>query len=160
MRQVKCRYCGSQGLVSEMELNIRASKTGRQYKEYYHEECLELKNARDKAVDLFYQYTSSLEPIKMINIAFKQMIEQGLNEKEILYVMEYIIKNKCVLNYAMGIKYYATPAIKEYRNRQRFLLNQKINQEKNNSIGIITEENKSEKPKVKMDDDLDISDFI
>lgn len=160
MRQVKCRHCGSQGLASKMELNIRVSKTGRQYKEYYHEECLELKNARDKAVELFYQYTSSLEPIKMINIAFKQMVEQGLNEKEILYVMEYIIKNKCVLNYAMGIKYYATPAIKEYRSRQKFLLNQKINQEKNNSIGIITEESKSEKPKVKMEDDLDISDFI
>lgn len=160
MRQVKCKHCGNQGLASEMKLNIRASKTGRQYKEYYHEECLNLKNARERTVELFYQYTGSLEPIKMINIAFKQMAEQGLNEKEILYVMEYIIKNKCVLNYAMGIKYYATPAIKEYRSRQNFLLKQKVNQEKTNSIGIITNENKSEKPKIEVEDSLDISDFI
>ncbi|MGJ0846484.1 hypothetical protein ACR77J_07340 [Tissierella praeacuta] len=159
MTEVKCRYCENKGTKNEMKLHIKVSATGRRYKEYFHEECFALKESRDKAVKLFYEYTQSLEPIKMINTAFKQMRDQGINEHQILYIMEYIVKNKCVLNYAMGIKYYATPAIKEYKSRQQFLKKQNINQEKTSSIGIIVEECKVKK-QVKVEDDLDISSFL
>lgn len=143
-----------------MELHIRETKSGRKYREYYHSECLSLKQSREKAINLFYNYTGSLEPKKMVNTAFKQMRDQGMNEHEILYTMEYIIKNNCVLNYAMGIKYYATPAIKEYKSRKNFLEKQKTKQKKNTSIGIVTDCSKLNIKKLKIEDELDVSDFL
>lgn len=143
-----------------MELHIRTTASGRQYREYYHPQCMELKRARDRAVDLFYEYTGSLEPIKMVNIAFKQLKDQGLSEHEILYVLKYIIKNRCVLNYAMGIKYYATPAIKEYRSKHNFIQKQELNKQKDTGIGIVTETEESIFPRVDLEDDLDISSFL
>lgn len=161
MAKVKCKYCGEAHIKSEMVLHTRTTSSGRQYREYYHSECLKLKQARDKAVDLFYKYTESLEPIKMVNIAFKQLKDQGVNEHEILYIMEYIAKNQCVLNYAMGIKYYATPAMKEYKNRRSFLHKQQVNQKKDTDVGIVTDVSPTTKQNINIDEDhLDISSFL
>lgn len=160
MAKVKCKYCGEKQEKAEMELYIRESKSGRRYREYYHPECLSLKQSRQKATDLFYEYTGSLEPKKMLNTAFKQMKEQGMNEHEILYTMQYIVKNNCVLNYAMGIKYYATPAIKEYKSRKNFLEKQKTEQKRDTSIGIVTSNDKTDLKRPRVKDELDISNFL
>ena len=160
MAKVKCKHCGVSNEKEEMHLSARRSNSGKEYREYYHPECLSLKESREQAIKLFYEYTGSLEPMKMINVAFKQMKDLNVNEHEILYTMEYIIKKKCVLNFAMGIKFYANAAVKECRARQSFIKNQRTDQQKISSIGIVTERDSIVREKITREDDLDISSFL
>lgn len=104
-RKVICQFCKSK---SDKENMTKVNN------KYYHMECKELIDNREKAINLFYQYTGSLCLKKeLYNIFSMIKKQQGLDENDILYLMEYIVKNKCKLNYPMGLRYYVDNAMKD-----------------------------------------------
>lgn len=161
MRQVKCKYCGIQDSKENM---IVISENP---KKYAHKECEENhlkekalkqlskdKSKQDKidrnlAVDLFYKYTGSLEPVLKVNLAFKKAIEKGLTGSDILYTMKYIEKNNCKLNFSMGFLYYIDNAmrekkVEEERNRQNEIAMKNVSNMRIIPIQQKKEEKKSE----------------
>ena len=115
MKTWKCQYCPDK-ILTESDRVVEISGD---VKKSYHKECFEQRNAKAKALDLFYQYTGSLVMQNMVYLAFKKAREKGLTDKDILYTMEYIIKTKSVLNYPMGILYYLDRAMKEKAEQEK-----------------------------------------
>lgn len=169
---VKCKYCGEKSQKSEM-LCVEKGAT----KYYIHESCdiakqqernikeiekmnkkkdvEDNKKYRDEAISIFYDYTKSLEPIMMLNVAFKKCIEKGLTMEDVRDTMLYIVKNKCVLRFPMGILYYIDRAMKEKKEVE------KINkQNERNITAPIKIMPLSMKKEDKANDDYDISDLL
>jgi hypothetical protein len=117
--QVKCKYC-SEKVEKEDAVYMEKGKT-KKTKHYYHKKCMEQQNAKDSALSLFYEYTGSLVLQSQVYVAFKKCREKGLLDTDILYTMEYISKNKMVLNYPMGILYYIDRAMKEKRQHEKVI---------------------------------------
>ena len=124
---------------------------------YYHTNCKKLIDDREKAIDLFYTYTHSLclkkELYNVFSIIKKQ---QHLNESDILYVMEYIVRNKCKLNFPMGIRYYVDKAMKDKTIKEKLEI-QKQKELENLQNEIIDTEVINKKYKK---EESDISDII
>ena len=170
---VKCKHCG---LKSDKSIMIKIEKGSTKY--YAHEECeirvaqekLNMeklkqekkiqkefdKECRKRSVDLFYEYTESLAPITLVNLAFKKCKEKGLTNKDILYTMEYIVKNKMVLNYPMGILYYIDRAMRDKREVDKIeKANNIVLKSEIKFIPLINKRNDK-----KIDNESDISDFL
>lgn len=114
--EIKCQYCQSK---SEKETMIFDNK------KYYHIECKKQKDCRDMALDLFYSYTKSLALKQNVYMIFSKIKSMGFKDEDVLYIMQYIEKNKLKLNYPPGILYYVDRAIKDriyeknYKNKQQ-----------------------------------------
>lgn len=170
---VKCKHCG---LKSEKSIMIKIEKGSTKY--YVHEEC-EIRVAQEKSdaeklkqekkkqeeidkayhkrsVDLFYEYTQSLAPITLVNLAFKKCKEKGLTNKDISYTMEYIVKNKMVLNYPMGVLYYIDRAMRDKREVDKIeKTNNIVSKSEIKFIPLINKKNDK-----KIDNESDISDLL
>lgn len=166
--KVKCKHCQ---IKEDKSLMIKVRKGSAEY--YAHLSCENLyeeskkekervkleqkmKEEEDKhdrlyAVNLFYEYTQSLAPITLLNLAFKKCKEKGLTYKDISYTMDYIVRNKMTLNFPMGILYYIDRAMKDKKEVDRIQknnnrvsyapikfmpLNKKIHAEVNNDSDI------------------------
>lgn len=157
MKQIKCQYCSKKGNKDDMCLDTHITKSGNTVNKYYHKKCLHLKNCRDRAINIFYEYTKSLEPKQKLYTVLKQIKEKGIDEEGILYTMQYIEDNKCVLNYPHGILYYLDNAIKEYKKYQSRKKDEKRNVAKSKEdVTIIS----NSIIKNTTNDELDISDFF
>lgn len=169
---VKCKHCG---VKEDKSMMVKIKKGSVEY--YSHPTCeiayendklekerakseKKIKEEEDKtyrecAINLFYEYTKSLSPIALVNVAFKKCKEKGLNYKDILYTMEYIVKNKMVLNYPMGILYYIDRAMKDKKELERI--------EKNNnrvSYAPIKFMPLNKKISSEVSNDFDVSDLV
>ena len=116
MRKVKCQYCGG---FEDKNLMVTDPNCASKPTKYYHSECLVHKNNRKKALDLFYSYTESYEMSSAVYLVFKKIRDKGLTDTDVLYIMEYVAKNKCVLRYPMGLLYYVDKAMKDKKERER-----------------------------------------
>lgn len=112
-RQVKCHHCEKKDDKDNMI----------QYKnKNYHKECGEIVESRDKLIELFYNYTDSFEQKKNIYLAIgliKKKFDNRLDERDLLFTMEYIIENNCKLNYFNGISYYVNMAMKSKKESNK-----------------------------------------
>ncbi len=147
-RKVICQFCRQK---DDKENMIKF------HDKYYHTNCKKLIDDREKAIDLFYTYTHSLclkkELYNVFSIIKKQ---QHLNESDILYVMEYIVRNKCKLNFPMGIRYYVDKAMKDKTIKEKLEI-QKQKELENLQNEIIDTEVINKKYKK---EESDISDII
>lgn len=118
------------------------------------------RNVLNEAADIFYNYTGSLATKFQLNTAFKAMKDIGMTEEDILYTMNYIVRNKCVLNYPMGIRFYADRARIERRTIEANETAQNKNMTKSSAAGIVVENERIIKKTSRKEDDLDISNFL
>ena len=158
MALVKCQFCNIKREKDKMDCETTESPTtGKKSNKYYCPECKKLLKSRNEALEKFYSYTGSLLLQNQVYTAFKKMKDKGLNEHDILCVMDYIIENKHVLNYPMGMLYYIDRAMKDKRiKEQQRKSKEKILQSKTKPITIIKDIPKEPKQV----DEMDISDFL
>ena len=97
-RELKCGY----NMCSNLGVAVNPVK----YKnKYYCKECLEQIKLKEKIRDKIFELLPK-EIVTRVNTAVKQWIEKGHSPEYILYTLEYIKLNKCVLNFVHGIQYY------------------------------------------------------
>lgn len=136
-----------------MECEEHISVSGKITRKYYHKECLKMKNDRDEAVQIFYDYTKSYEPLKKVYDAFKRIKSKGINETQILYLIKYIRDNNKILNYPHGLLFYLDEAMKDYnKNKKLYQIDRVV---KNEDDFIQVNHNQNER-----NDKMDISDFL
>lgn len=151
--KVKCKYCNEK---DEKDLMVYIEKNGK--KEYFHRPCLRYKTDRDEALKLFYEYTGSYEMQSKVYHAFKQIRNKGLTDSDVLYIMQYIIKNKCVLNYPIGMMYYVDRAMKDKQESSK--TNKNNERVINAPIKVMPLYMKKEEQKDDKENENDISDFL
>ena len=150
MRDVVCQYCKVKDNKDNMVF-VQNNKI----KKYYHSRCLELKKSRDEAIEIFYDYTKSLEPIKKLYDVFNKIKNKGMNEEQILYLVKYVRDNNRVLNYPHGLLYYLDAAIKDYKKNKKIYTITKITKSDEDFVKLEIKKDTTTK-----DDEMDISDFL
>lgn len=159
--QVKCKFCSAKSEKEEMVCIENMSSGGKVARRYYHKDCLKKLKARDEAKEKVIEYTGFLGTDAQIYVAFSKAKAKGLDEIDILYTIDYIIKNKCVLNYPMGLLYYIDRAMREKRKEKEIqekkqkILSKKV---KIQPLQFRREEVKQEQEE--KTNEFDISDFI
>lgn len=150
MQKVMCQYCK---IKDDKEIMVVESNM--KTKKYFHEQCLHMKKSRDEAVKIFYEYTKSLEPLVKVYDAFKKIKNKGINEEQVLYLVQYVRDNKCVLNYPYGLLYYLDAAMKDYNKNKKTQQITNITKSDEDFVKI-----EIKKDIVEKKDELDISDFL
>jgi len=150
--QVKCKFCSNKNDKEQMEC-VKKGKVNN----YYCPKCLIDIKTRDEIINKFYEYTNSLVVISQVYLAINKLKEKKLTYDDILYIMDYVINNKCVLNYPAGLAFYADRAIKQKRELD------KIKEQKEKVLKSIFEKptiiETNNTPK-KVDSAFDITNFL
>lgn len=97
-REYKCGYpmCENLGLCVDPV----------KYKsKWYCDECLKQIKLKEKVREKIFELLPK-EIMSRVNVAIKQWTLKGHTPEYILYTLEYIKLNKCVLNYVHGIQFY------------------------------------------------------
>lgn len=109
---MKCRYknCKLDNEVSKED----AVKEGNYY---YHKECLREKNIKKEIVD-FWNSNMPQATTMALNTAIKQLIDNRRSAEYVLFVLQYIHKNKKPINSPYGVINYCnnTYLEKEYND--------------------------------------------
>ena len=111
-----CPYCKCPFPDHEVDIS-RDSFTKAKNGRYYHAECFEKeqkekqRTTEEKAdlalfMDLWNKHISNTVNYGMLRKILNEYMMRGVSTDYLLFCLQYIIANRCVLNYPNGFKYY------------------------------------------------------
>lgn len=75
-------------------------------KKFYHKDCFQAKEDIQYIKNLWLSNISQTVSIPLLYKVINEYVERGVTTAYIAFVMEYIIRNHCKLNYPPGLRYY------------------------------------------------------
>lgn len=111
-----CRYQNCKH--RDKQVNIAEQEYVAVGRSYYHADCYVQKDAMDKAEEklkadiqliknMWVENISETVVLSQLYLELNKLIrERGISSEYVIFVMDYVIKNKCKLRYPGGLKYY------------------------------------------------------
>lgn len=111
----KCRYCNCKHLSQDIDTAKEPYK--KKGSKFYHEDCwilqeqMNQKDAQTKADiqlirNLWIERINNTVVLSQLYQVLNEYIARGVSSEYLVFTVEYCIKNKCVLRYPYGLKYY------------------------------------------------------
>ena len=114
-RLCKYKYCQHEGKRITGNDEFVASGNS-----YYHKDCFQSKEDVQYIKNLWISHISQTVSIPLLYKVIYEYIERGVSSEYLVFVLEYVVKNHCKLNYPLGFKYYIDdPEIKKKFDSQK-----------------------------------------